>query len=120
MDRLKTSVYFYLGCGNGKYLGVNDSIFIIGSDICPELVAIATSRGHTAIVSDCLCLPYKAAVFDAVICIAVIHHLSTEDRRLEAVREMVRVLRAGGQLLLYVWAMEQTTKKVCSVYMFRT
>lgn len=100
------------GCGNGKYLGVNPGISILGSDICPELVSIGRSRGHEVIVSDCLNLPYRSNLFDGLICIAVIHHLSTEVRRQAAIKEMVRVLHPGGTMLIYVWAMEQERKKV--------
>lgn len=87
----------------------------MGSDICPELVAIAKGHGHNVIVADCLTLPYRNGVFDAVICIAVIHHLSTEERRVQAIEEMARILRPGGLMLVYVWAMEQTRKKVRNV-----
>lgn len=106
----------FLGCGNGKYLGINENIYTLGSDMCPELVAIARGRGHEALVCDCLELPYQSCSFDAVISIAVIHHLSTEERRESALREMTRLLRPGGQLLVYVWAMEQTRKKVNGVH----
>ena len=101
-----------VGCGNGKYLGLNRLTYKLGSDICSELVAIAHHRGHEVAVCDCLCLPYRTGLFDAVICIAVIHHLSTEERRLAALRELARILRPGGKLLVYVWAMEQDGKKV--------
>ena len=84
---------------------------MLGSDICPELVAIAKGRGQV-MVSDCLTLPYKDNMFDAAICIAVLHHLSTEERRRDGISEMVRVLRHGGHGLIYVWAMEQKKKKV--------
>lgn len=84
---------------------------MLGSDICPELVSIGRRRGHEVIISDCLNLPYKTNLFDSLICIAVIHHLSTDCRRLAAIRELVRVLRPGGTMLLYVWAMEQERKK---------
>ena len=104
---------FITGCGNGKYLGVNKSLYMLGSDICPKLVAIAKGRGHEVMTTDCLSLPYRSGIFDAGICIAVLHHISTEERRVEAVREMVRVVRPGGQVLVYVWAMEQNKKKVC-------
>lgn len=104
------------GCGNGKYLGVNPRATIIGSDICPELVSIARSRGHEVAVLDCLHLPYRDSVFDAAICIAVVHHLSTEERRLIALKELARIVRSGGgRMLVYVWAMEQERKKVCVV-----
>lgn len=103
------------GCGNGKYLGVNSDLYMMGSDICPELVTIAKGHGHNVIVGDCLNLPYRNGVFDAVICIAVIHHLSTEERRVQAIEEMARILRPGGLMLIYVWAMEQSRKKVRNV-----
>ena len=106
-------VCIFLGCGNGKYFGVNPAVYMLGSDICPELVALAGSRGNEVVISDCLRLPYRSSVFDAAICIAVIHHLSTHERRCQALRELMRVLRPGGCMLVYVWAMEQTRKKVC-------
>ena len=40
--------------------------------------------------------------------IAVLHHLSTEERRLAAMQEMVRLVKRGGCLLIVVWAREQT------------
>ena len=86
--------------------------FILGSDMCPPLVSIAGGRGHEVLVCDCLNLPYRSNAFDAVLCIAVIHHLSTRERRVDALRELVRVTRPGGKVLVYVWAMEQERKKV--------
>ena len=44
---------------------------------------------------------------DAVISIAVIHHISTPERRLEALRELYRVARPGGVILVYVWSFEE-------------
>ena len=103
----------FTGCGNGKYLGVNPQLYVLGSDICPELVSIARIHGHEVAVSDCLNLPYRTGVFDAAICIAVVHHLSTKERRLAALKELTRIVRTGGRMLVYVWAMEQERKKVC-------
>lgn len=45
--------------------------------------------------------------FDAVISIALLHHLSTPSHRLSAISEITRVLRKGGKGLIYVWALEQ-------------
>ena len=100
------------GCGNGKYLGVNPQTYKLGSDICLELVTIAASRGHEVAVCDCLTLPYRSNQFDAAICIAVVHHLSTERRRVAALRELMRIVQPGGEALVYVWAMEQERRKV--------
>uniref|UniRef100_A0A4W5NZ49 tRNA methyltransferase 9B n=1 Tax=Hucho hucho TaxID=62062 RepID=A0A4W5NZ49_9TELE len=41
----------------------------------------------------------------------VIHHLSTKERRIRAIKEMARTLRVGGRIMIYVWAMEQTRRK---------
>lgn len=40
-------------------------------------------------------------------CIAALHHLASAERRLHAVAEIGRILRPGGEALLYVWAWEQ-------------
>lgn len=57
-------------------------------------------------------LSLRSGAFDACICIAVLHHLSTSERRLEGLRELVRIVGPGGLVLVYVWALEQTLEKV--------
>ena len=54
----------------------------------------------------------RSNAFDVCICIAVLHHLATDERRLAALKELVRVVRTGGQILLYVWALEQDLEKI--------
>ncbi|PWA00006.1 hypothetical protein BB558_003966 [Smittium angustum] len=96
------------GCGNGKYMGLRKGeIFITGSDITKGLVEIANSKGHDCMVSDCLKLPYRNNSLDFAISIAVIHHFSSEQRRLDAINELIRVVRPGGKILIFVWALEQ-------------
>ena len=63
-------------------------------------------------VCNCLNLPYRSDQFDAAICIAVVHHLSTAVRRVAALKELVRIVRPKGRILVYVWAMEQEKRKV--------
>ncbi|XP_031564983.1 alkylated DNA repair protein alkB homolog 8-like [Actinia tenebrosa] len=108
----KGSLVADVGCGNGKYLGINHDIFKTGSDRSSNLAAIAKERGHSVIVCDVLNLPYRSGAFDACICIAVLHHLSTSERRLEGLRELVRIVGPGGLVLIYVWALEQNLEKV--------
>lgn len=81
-------------------------------------------------MADNLYLPYRDNLFDAVLSIGVIHHLTTHQRRVQAIRglfliiififlliifsvECLRILKPnGGQLLIYTWAMEQKQRKV--------
>lgn len=62
------------GCGNGKYLHINESIFKMGCDVCRPLVDSAWSRGHEVQLCDGLCLPYRDGCFDALLSIAGIPH----------------------------------------------
>lgn len=100
------------GCGNGKYLGFNLDSFFIGCDISAPLIGICADRGHEVLVADAVNLPYRTGYGDAAISIAVLHHLSTEDRRKKAIHELVRVVKKGGLVLITVWAVEQEDKSL--------
>lgn len=78
------------------------------------LIKIAGShQPHSSIVADTLSLPHPPLSFDFAICIAVVHHLSTPIRRVEAIGSILRLLipashnTTPGKLLLFVWALEQ-------------
>ena len=87
------------------------TFFEVGCDRSLNLSSIAASRGFNALGANALSLPFRDATFDAVISIAVVHHLTTPERRSAAVAEMLRVTRPGGQILVTVWAFEQRRKK---------
>ncbi|XP_012595254.2 putative tRNA methyltransferase 9B isoform X1 [Microcebus murinus] len=99
-----------IGCGIGKYLKVNSQVHTLGCDYCEPLIEIARERGCEVMVCDNLNLPFRDQGFDAIISIGVIHHFSTKQRRIRAIKEMARVLVPGGQLMIYVWAMEQKNR----------
>ena len=116
------SIGIDVGCGNGKYLDINPQIYIIGSDRAEELVGIAkTEKSRNgfadAVVGDALDLPHQGGRFDFAICIAVVHHLSTRERRVEAIQALLEVLALGsderepGKALVYVWALEQKSSR---------
>uniref|UniRef100_H3AHV6 tRNA methyltransferase 9B (putative) n=1 Tax=Latimeria chalumnae TaxID=7897 RepID=H3AHV6_LATCH len=111
LDQEPGSLIADIGCGNGKYLPINSQLYKIGCDYCLPLVESARNQGHEVMVCDSLHLPYRDECFDAVLSIAVIHHFSTKERRIRAIREMARTLRVGGQLMICVWAMEQKKRK---------
>ncbi|KAI9836218.1 MAG: hypothetical protein M1819_001555 [Sarea resinae] len=123
------SIGLDIGCGNGKYMAVNPNIFIIGSDRSTNLTKIASQhQPHAAIVADNLFLPHPMFLFDFAISIAVIHHLSTSKRRIQAIQEILKALRSPsvhklgadenneakepeGRALIYVWALEQKSSR---------
>ncbi|XP_054651187.1 alkylated DNA repair protein alkB homolog 8 [Dunckerocampus dactyliophorus] len=111
------SVVADVGCGNGKYLAVNPEVIRVGCDRSSTLVRICADRGFQAFVSDALRVPLRTATCDACISIAVIHHFSTPERRLAAVKELVRLLKPGGRALIYVWAFEQEYNRQKSKYL---
>ncbi|XWS23842.1 hypothetical protein CRYUN_Cryun28dG0049800 [Craigia yunnanensis] len=100
------------GCGNGKYLGLNSCCYFIGCDISPSLIKICADKGHEVLVADAVNLPYRTNFANAAISIAVLHHLSTENRRKKAIEELVRVVKKGGLVLITVWAVEQEDKSL--------
>ncbi|XP_077070995.1 tRNA (carboxymethyluridine(34)-5-O)-methyltransferase ALKBH8 isoform X2 [Siphateles boraxobius] len=111
------SVLADIGCGNGKYLGINPEVMSVGCDRSANLVQICIERGHEGFVSDALSVPLRSGSCDACISIAVIHHFSTQERRQAAVRELIRLLKVGGRALIYVWAMEQEYNNQKSKYL---
>lgn len=103
-----------VGCGNGKHLSAGaasaNGLFLVGDDRCAPLVSVAARASPEradALVADALAQPFRSGVFDAVVNIAVVHHLATRARRVAAWAESVRLLRPGGRALLYVWAIER-------------
>uniref|UniRef100_A0AC35U0V7 S-adenosyl-L-methionine-dependent tRNA methyltransferase ABH8 n=1 Tax=Rhabditophanes sp. KR3021 TaxID=114890 RepID=A0AC35U0V7_9BILA len=101
------SVLLDLGCGNGKYLIREDNLIKIGSDLCFNLCRIASKKKCDVVQGDILNLPFKHDLADAVISIAVIHHMSTEARRIQAFQQLANVLKVGGRGCVTVWAMDQ-------------
>lgn len=56
-------------------------------------------------------LPFRNDSFDAVISLAVVHHFATTERRVLAIREISRILRVGGRVVITVWALEQRHRR---------
>ena len=102
-----------VGCGNGKYLSENKNLVMWGTDRSGNLLSIAKEKNINAqcFIADSLKLPIKSESFDAAISIAVIHHFSNELLRIQALKEIFRVIKKNGKVLIYVWAMEQKEKK---------
>jgi tRNA (uracil-5-)-methyltransferase TRM9 len=102
-------------------MAVNNDVFIIGSDRSESLVKIASNKQpHDVAVSDILSLCHQSNRFDFAICIAVVHHLSTRERRVDSIHAVLSVLKSSGgettssragTALIYVWALEQKNSR---------
>ncbi|KAM9331147.1 putative tRNA methyltransferase 9B [Gastrophryne carolinensis] len=111
LEQKPGSLMVDIGCGTGKYLSVNNVTYNLGCDYCEPLVELGRNNDHEVMVCDNLNLPFRGQCFDTVISIGVIHHFSTKQRRIRAIKEMARILQPGGQIMLYVWAMEQKSRR---------
>ena len=123
------SIVADVGCGDGKYFPAiwENGSYVIGFDISrpllktafgasandpPESRRISEIRNHlrdrpAVGVADCMSVPVKSNSCDAAICIAVMHHLSTEERRLQCLKELARIVKPGGMINVQAWAMDQ-------------
>jgi len=92
-----------VGCGTGailKQLGNPEKN--VGIDLAPEAISFCRERGLNNVRQGDICaLPFADASFDAVICSSVLYHQWVGDVE-GAVREMHRVLRPSGVLLINV------------------
>ena len=82
-----------IGCGNGKNMVYRRDCDNYGCDFSQGLVNICKSKGLNTIYGDILDIPYENDNFDYTICIAVIHHLSTVEKRKKAIRELLRITK---------------------------
>jgi ubiquinone/menaquinone biosynthesis C-methylase UbiE len=100
------------GCGSGRLvlLMAEQGVDIAGVDLTSTVFAIdqeARSRGLdnvTLIRGNLRELPVRSAAFDYIWSGGVIHH--TGDTR-EALRNLIRVLKPGGTIYVWVYSVEQ-------------
>jgi len=92
-----------VGCGTGAILQrLGSPQKNVGVDLAEEAVSFCHRRGINNVQQGDICaLPFGDASFDAVICSSVLYHQWVSDVA-AAVREMRRVLRRGGLLLVNV------------------
>ena len=78
-----------------------------GIDFSDGLLEICKQKNLNVHNSDIRNLPFNDYTFDYVISIAVIHYLNTEEDRIKAIIELLRVTKKGGKVLFTMWALEQ-------------
>jgi len=113
------------GCGNGRLAGFLNEIWsepafakasagkFVGVDVSQKLIDIAkqkySSEKTKFIKIDSLSakLPFENNYFDMVFSIAVFHHFPSEEYALGIVKELHRVLKPGGKIIVTVWNLWQ-------------
>lgn len=115
LDKLQPNSFVAdIGCGNGKNLTCRNDLYFIANDISNNLLSLAKakndSRHNDFILANGLALPYRNDCFDAVMSIAVLHHISTPSLREKYVSEIMRCVKPGGFVLVTVWATTQPKK----------
>ena len=110
LNKLKNnSIVYDLGCGNGRNMN-HGSLKFIGIDNCENFIKICKERNLEVINSNITNVPLNNCTADAVICIAVFHHLSNEKNRIDTLLEMKRLVKNGGKILLSIWSINQPSK----------
>jgi SAM-dependent methyltransferase len=98
---------FDAGCGPGEYLSefAGDGRPVCGMDASEEMLRSSgetlrsAGRGAMLIRGDIEHIPLRSGSFDAILCIGVLGYLEEDT---QALRELHRLLRPGGHLLLNV------------------
>jgi SAM-dependent methyltransferase len=94
------------GCGTGNNLRhLAERGRAVGIDLSEEAVRFCRTRGVTVARAKVGGLPFREGAFDCVTSFDVLYHRWVEDDG-EAIREMARVLRPGGLLLIRLPALE--------------
>ena len=88
-----------VGCGNGKLFSplVRADYDVFGLDVSGN--ALRDLAAFNVVQGDARHLPFKSETFDAAVCYDVLQHLLSAER-LDAVKEMRRILRPGGKLFV--------------------
>ncbi len=100
-----------LGCGNGRLYQLleKQAVEYTGLDNSRSLIRIAKEKYPEVsfISSDALNLPFEGEEFNLIFSIAMLHQIPSRELRLLALKEMKRVLKNKGILILTSWNLWQ-------------
>jgi len=99
-----------IGCAHGPdFLPFKDKFELWGLDSSQVMISLAVKYADkfnftaSLLVADAVSLPFEDESFDWIISVAAYHHILNKQGRLQAFRELRRVLKPGGEVFLTVW-----------------
>jgi ubiquinone/menaquinone biosynthesis C-methylase UbiE len=110
-----------VGCGTGALLhhlsATHPVAQLSGVDPVPEMLAIARRKLSPSIELRegwAEHLPFAAEQFDVVVSCSMFHYI---HKPIDALHEMRRVLRPGGQIVITDWCDDYWACRVCDLYL---
>ena len=114
VERWRQGKLLNVGCAHGPdFLPFKESFELYGVDFSREMLQLAQKYAAknqfnvSLVEADARCLPYADDFFDFAISLAVIHHIEDKEGRIQALRELYRVLKPGGEAFITVWNKRQ-------------
>lgn len=95
-----------LGCGNGRLFELfkDKKVKYVGVDFSKKLIEKAKEKyGNYFQIADIFSLPFSDNYFDSIWVIAVFHHIPSQELQLKALKEMGRVLKKNGKIIMTCW-----------------
>jgi ubiquinone/menaquinone biosynthesis C-methylase UbiE len=121
MPMARDSRVLDVGCGTGELLmrlrAKYPDAILAGLDPVPEMLAVASDKlsGREELrVGYADSLPWASATFDMVVSCNMFHYIT---HPVEALKEMARVIRPGGALVLTDWCDDYLACRLCNLYL---
>lgn len=110
-----------LGCGNARFYQSfkNKNVDYLGIDVSSKLIEIAKNNHPEGKFEVSSIESILSDSFDKVYSIAVLHHIPSHEFRLNFLKEIKRVLKDNGYLVLTVWNLKEKMKRRSFLDWFR-
>ena len=103
-----------LGCGNGRLCEIfpKSEFKYLGIDPSQELIKIAKKRYPDQNFQICapFSLTFSANSFDIIYCLAVLHHIPSEQYRYKFIKQVYNILKKDGVCVFTVWDIKQHSR----------
>ncbi|MBU1165148.1 class I SAM-dependent methyltransferase [Patescibacteria group bacterium] len=104
-----------LGCGQGRIVPLlkNKKINYVGLDNCTSLIKNAQGLypNYKFINQDITKLDLPKKSFDKILVIAILHHIPSKSLRLKILKNIKKLLKEGGMLLMTNWNLDDYQHK---------